>query len=262
MKRIGLVDVHCHISDQSFEEDRDLVIKRATDVDVVAMISNSENLEDAKKVLRISEKYKGIVFAAVGVHPIDLLTYNESFDKIKDFIVSNSKEIVAIGEVGLDYFYGRKEREREVMKLFLKEFSKLSRELDLPIIVHSRSAGKYAIEILKEMEVKRAILHAFDGKVSFAAQAAKYGYFFSIPPSIVRSQQKKKLVKAVKLENILLESDAPVLSPDPKERNEPKNVIISAQEISKVKGVSFEEVVEKTTQNALKLFNFDWILDS
>ncbi|MEM0003164.1 MAG: TatD family hydrolase, partial [Thermoproteota archaeon] len=138
MKRIGLVDVHCHISDQSFEEDRDLVIKRATDVDVVAMISNSENLEDAKKVLRISEKYKGIVFAAVGVHPIDLLTYNESFEKIKDFIVSNSKEIVAIGEVGLDYFYGRKEREREVMKLFLKEFSKLSRELDLPIIVHSR----------------------------------------------------------------------------------------------------------------------------
>jgi TatD DNase family protein len=257
MEKTRLIDVHCHLSDPSFEEDRDLVVKRATDIGVVAIVSNSENLKDAVEVIRLSEKYKGIVFAAIGVHPTNLLTCNESFEKIREFIVSNSKKIVAIGEVGLDYFYGKEDKEREVMKLFLKGFAKLSKELDLPIIVHSRSAGKYAIEIMKEMEVKKVILHAFDGKAAFATQAMKYGYFFSIPPSIVRSQQKRKLVKAVKLENLLLESDAPVLSPDPKTRNEPKNVIISAQEISKIKEVSLEEVAEKTTQNALRLFNFD-----
>lgn len=256
MKKIKLVDVHCHLSDPSFEEDRDAVIKRAISTGIVALVSNSESLKDAEEVIKLSEEYKGTVFAAVGVHPTNLLTYNESFEKIREFIISNSKKVVAIGEVGLDYFYGKEEREREVMKLFLKEFSKLSKELDLPMIVHSRSAGKYAIEILKEMEVKKVIMHAFDGRASLASQAAKYGYFFSIPPSIVRSQQKKKLVKAVELENLLLESDAPVLSPDPKERNEPKNVIVSAQEISKIKGVSIEEVAEKTTQNALRLFNF------
>lgn len=257
MEKVRLIDVHCHLSDPSFEGDRDLVIKRATDVGVIAIVSNSESLKDAVEVIRLSEKYKGLVFAAVGVHPTSVLTCNESFEKIREFIASNSKKIVAIGEVGLDYFYGKEEKERETMKLFLKEFSKLSKELDLPMIIHSRSAGKYAIEIMKEMEVKKVILHAFDGKASFATQAVEYGYFFSIPPSVVRSQQKRKLVKTVKLESLLLESDAPVLSPDPKARNEPKNVVISAQEISRIKGVSLEEVAEKTTQNALRLFNFN-----
>lgn len=257
MKKNGLVDVHCHLSDISFNEDRDTIIERALDVGVAFIISNSENLEDSRKVIKLSEKYEGIVFAAIGVHPINLLNNNISFEKVREFVVSNSKKVVAIGEVGLDYFYGKEEKDRGVMRLFLKEFSKLSRELDLPMIVHSRSAGKYAIEILKEMEVEKAVLHAFDGKASTAVQGSKYGYFFSIPPSIVRSQQKRKLVRAIALKNLLLESDAPVLSPNPKERNEPKNIVISAQEISKIKKISFNEIAEETTKNALRVFNLN-----
>ncbi|MEM4169897.1 MAG: TatD family hydrolase, partial [Thermoproteota archaeon] len=130
----------------------------------------------------------------------------------------------------------------------------LAKRLNVPIIVHSRSAGREAIDILIENDAKRVLMHAFDGKASYAIRGVEAGFFFSIPPSIVRSPQKQKLAARLPLENILLESDSPVLGVDPFKRNEPANIVFSLREIARVKKVDEDTVAEETTRNALKLF--------
>jgi len=124
----------------------------------------------------------------------------------------------------------------------------------LPLNVHSRSAGRHAIALLLEHNAKKVQLHAFDGKASAALPAVEAGFFFSIPPSIVRSRQKQKLVKQLPLSCLLVETDSPVLGPSPDERNEPANSVISINAIAEIKNISKEEVMETVFDNTCRLF--------
>jgi TatD DNase family protein len=146
------------------------------------------------------------------------------------------------------------ERGREVQREIFLKFIRLAERLDLPLNVHSRSAGREAIRFLREASARRVLLHAFDGKAASALEGVEAGYCFSIPPSILRSPQKQKLVRRLPLDRLLLETDSPVLGPDPKLRNEPKNVLIACRAVSEIKGVAAEEVAEVTTENAKALF--------
>jgi len=250
---LKFIDVHCHISDEDFNRDRDEVIRRALNSNVIALITSSLTFNDAIRALKISSKYPGFIFVTIGNDPLefDLSTIS----KIRDLIIERRYEIVGIGEVGLDYYYAREASLREKQKQLLREWISLAKELDLPLIIHSRSAGKYAIKLLLEEHAENVLMHAYDGRPGWALKATEAGYFFSIPTSVWRSAQKQKLVKFLPLDHLMLETDAPVLSPILGRRNEPVNIIYAAKKISEIKNVDLEQVAEVTTRNAIKFFS-------
>jgi len=244
-----LIDVHCHLTAPEFEGRVGEVVKKSVKAGVKAIITSGLGYEDGLKALKISD-YR-IVYPSLGVSPYML----EGYEQVIELISRESKRIVAIGEVGLDYWRVRDDEGRDRQRRVFREFIELSKSLDLPLIIHSRSAGKYALEILFEMKAERVIMHAFDGAAKHAVKAVERGYMFSIPPSIARSQQKRNLVKRIPLENLLLESDSPVLSPVAGQVNYPWNILVSADWIGKIKGVSIEKVIEVTGRNAAEMLD-------
>jgi TatD DNase family protein len=146
---------------------------------------------------------------------IVLFQLKKHHDFFLEFIRLHAAELSAIGEVGLDFWLAKEEPARETQRTVFRLFIRLSIELGLPLNVHSRSAGRHAVAMLLENHAARVQMHAFDGKASAAMLAVEAGYFFSVPPSIVRSRQKQKLVKQLPLSCLLVESDSPVLGPDP-----------------------------------------------
>jgi TatD DNase family protein len=244
-----VIDVHCHLLDQSFDDDRADVISRAKAKSVAAVIEGTQNMDESRRILAVRTEFW---YPSAGIHPS--FAHTEDVTSMLEFIKANARDIVAVGEIGLDYYPEKTEQEKERMRDVFRSQAELARELGLPVVVHSRSAGKEAISMLSKWGVEKAVLHAFDGKASSALEGVRAGYSFSIPPSVLRSQQKRKMVNALPLEAMLLESDSPVLGPTGKERNEPKNVWVSAEIIAELKRVQVNEVAEITTANATKLF--------
>lgn len=243
-----MIDCHCHLEDDEFSKDLNEVILRAREYGIL-MVCSGLGLEGATRAVELSHQYKDVK-ATAGLAPYS----KEAPDEVIEFIKDNRKNIIGIGEVGLDHHWGKTDADRKHQESVFRKFIRLSKELDLPLVVHSRSAGERVLDILIEENAERVLLHAFDGKASLAARAVEKGFFFSIPPCVVHSEQKQLLVKAVPLENLCLESDAPVLGIDPKARNEPVFIIDAATRIAQLKSVPPQEVVEETTQNAKRLY--------
>lgn len=248
-----LIDCHAHINSEDFDKDRDAVLLAAENSGVIAILDSGTNLQENKKVLALAKQFK-ILKPCLGWQPeqINSEAAKENLDFIKSAIGTN--EVVAIGEVGLDFWRAKLDAEKEKQKEIFKIYINLAKELNLPIVTHSRSAGKYVIEILEKEKAERVCMHAFDGKFGSAQKGVELGYYFSIPPSIIRSNQKQNLVKNLPLENLLLESDAPALDPNLKERNTPVNIKIAAQKIAEIKKIDANEVIKITTKNAKVLF--------
>jgi len=250
-RKIGLVDTHSHICDPCFDQDRDQVLERARKAGVEAIIAVGENLEDAQKNLALARRHSALKPAA-GLYPtyLDLDLAN----KVAAFIRQQRSYLVAIGEVGLDYWVVKQDAEKERQKEIFKLFIKLAGELNLPLNVHSRSAGRQAIALLLESGAARVQLHAFDGKAATALPAAEGGYFFSIPPSVIRSRQKQKLVKQLPLSCLLVETDSPVLGPSHETRNEPANILQSIKSIAALKGIDETKVIAAVSENTARLY--------
>ncbi len=249
-QQIPIIDTHTHLCDDVFAGDLNAVLGRAGKKGIVSIIAVSETIEDARKNIDLAKKYP-IIKAAAGIYPkyADL-----KIDDMFQFISIHRESLLAIGEVGLDFWLAKEEKERTMQRAVFQNFIDLSRECDLPLNIHSRSAGRHAIEMLRQSEAKRVQLHAFDGKWSTAMKGVDAGYYFSIPPSIVRSRQKQKLVKSLPLENILLETDSPVLGADPEKRNEPANIYLAAHAIADIKKIPVEKVTAAAYKNTLKLY--------
>jgi TatD DNase family protein len=246
-----MIDTHAHICDPAFDRDRTDVLKRAGRAGVTAIIAVGENLSDARKNLELAERYP-ILKPAAGLYPTHLDL--DQAGEMEDFIRKNHSVLAAIGEVGLDYWVVKEELERALQKEIFKRFIELAKALDLRLNVHSRSAGRHAVALLLENNAERVQMHAFDGKFGAALPAVEAGYFFSIPPSVVRSRQKQKLVKQLPLSCLLIETDSPVLGPSPGERNEPANIRQAVKVIATLKDISEEMVIAAVSENTEKLY--------
>ena len=246
-----IIDTHAHLCDRSFDTDLLEVLSRAERAGIRAIVSVSEDIEDARKNMQIAN-LSSMICPAAGLYP-SCLDLDEA-EEMVEFIRDERDRLVAIGEVGLDFWIVKEESGKEIQREIFRKFIKLSEELDLPLNVHSRSAGRYAISMLIELGARKVQMHAFDGKVSAALPGVEAGFFFSIPPSVVRSRQKQKLVKQLPLTCMLIETDSPVLGKDPNERNEPANATIVVDAISQIKDVSPEKVAEQAFENTIKLY--------
>jgi TatD DNase family protein len=246
----GITDCHCHLD--LLENPGEKMARSG----IGRFFTSALTDESIERSFRLAEEFPGRVFVTIGVDPTDKETVVD-FEKRLETIEKNKEKIVGIGEVGLDFARTTPE-ERELQKRCFSAFIQLAKKLDLPLIVHSRSAGKYALEQLVSEGTGRAILHAFDGRPFFATEAVRRfpeRFFFSIPPSIVRSEQKVGLVKALPLENLLLESDAPSLGPIAAEPNEPANIELAIGKLCEIKKIGREELLVQIEANVKKAYH-------
>ncbi|XP_075060332.1 putative deoxyribonuclease tatdn3-A [Mixophyes fleayi] len=258
----GFVDCHCHMTAEEFIQDTEEILERSRKEGIQALVSVTESTGEFERLIQLSESYPNYLMPCFGIHPIqkksdgyhsvtikDLEPALSQFDKYKD-------HLVAIGEIGLDFTPwltpSPKDRE-EQLKVFQLQLD-IAKRLDLPVNVHSRSAGRQTIAFLKEQGVEKVLLHNFAGRPSAALEGVKAGYFFSFPPAVTKNNQREKLIRQIPLENICLETDSPALGPDKEERNVPSNIHIPCEYIAGVKGLSPEAVRQATTHNALRLF--------
>lgn len=250
-----LFDVHAHLNYKAFDKDRDEVIRRAEQAGMVAIIENGTDVESNRRVLELAKNHK-IVFPALGIYPSEALVMSdEEFEKELEFI--SKQNIVAIGEVGLDFFKVPNHEKQE--RIFLK-FIELAKKMDVPMIVHSRGAEERVFELLQQQGAKKVVMHCFSGSLELAEKAEKAGYMFSIPPAIANSKKFQKLAKRISVSQLLTETDSPFLSPVPKERNEPKNVEVVLKKISEIKKLEFSEVKKIFFMNFRRFFRIETFL--
>jgi TatD DNase family protein len=255
-----IVDTHAHLCDSAFDPDRAAVLDRARDAGVAAVVCVGEGLEDARRNLALAEEHP-LMLPAAGLYPgrFD----GEEAKALLDLIYGERSRLVAVGEVGLDRWLTKRVPvgeqpllEQRQLELFLR-FVDLAVRLDLPLNVHSRSAGRQTIGALLQRGARRVQMHAFDGKSSTARPAVEAGYFFSVPPSILRSRQKQKLVGHLPLDCLLVESDSPVLGPEAGARNEPANAAVALRAIAEIKELPVERVAEAVARNTSRLYRLD-----
>jgi TatD DNase family protein len=263
---MNLVDVHCHLNSTVFNDKINEVIDRAKKSGVKTIIVSGTNPEANKQVLEMS-KMDPIIKISFGLHPIDALGLSEGetgipksegkvdLKKEFKFIEDNKNKIVAIGEVGLDYHWDKEHHKEQ--KEILKKIIKLAIKIKKPLIMHTWEAEEDCLNILEE-EVKDKIpvvLHCFAGKKSLVTRAKELGYYFSIPPSTVRTGNFNSLIKKIPIEQLLTETDAPWQSLIKGEINEPANVLETVKKIAEIKDISVEETADKIWENYKKVFS-------
>jgi len=250
-----LIDTHCHLEMDDFDKDRDKVIERAKDAGVQHIITIGSDRESIIKGLQISSEYPE-VYLSVGIHPHDAKILDEQlYNEITAFI--KQPKVVAIGETGLDYHYLHSPREVQI-DAFRKQIS-IARHCGLPIIVHSREAQEDTLRILKEdaPDIK-GVLHCFSGGIDMAKRVLGMGFYISIagPVTFKNAKNLRDIAKLIPDEYLLIETDAPYLSPVPVrgKRNEPCFLKYTAQVIAELRGVSLSDIERITTLNAMRLF--------
>jgi len=250
-----MIDVHCHLEQKDYDKDRDEVIKSCRK-QLKAVISSCADPRDWPFTLEMVKKYKGFVFATAGIHPEYIKDINkEESNKFIEVLKKEAKEknIVAVGEIGLDYFWIKEKLWQERQKELMIKFVKLSQELKLPLIIHSRDAMSDTIYILEQNNAKHVLLHLF-GERKLLPRVIENGWSISIGPIIKRSKEHKKIIRDMPLDKIMLETDAPWFGEN-KERNTPLSIIEVAKKIAEIKKISFEEVWKQCAMNAVKFFS-------
>lgn len=256
MDEIMLFDTHAHLNDRQFADDLSEVIKRAKEDGVTRIANVGYDLPSSLEAIKIAKKYDGM-YAVIGVHPHDASTLDEDvLYKLK--VYAQEAEVVAIGEIGLDYY--RNLSPREIQQDAFREQIRLAAELKKPIVIHDRDAHKDTLDILSEEKggVNGGIFHCFSGSWEMARQCMSLGFHISIAGPVTFSNANKllEIAKLVPLDRLLVETDCPYLTPHPfrGKRNEPARVRLVAEKIAELRGISLKKLAEATTKNALEVY--------
>jgi len=250
-----LIDTHCHLDFPDFSSDRDAVIKEAHACGIDYIINIGSSLKGSEDSVKLAQDYESI-FATVGCHPheADKITKSD-LDALAR--IAQSRKVVAIGEVGLDYFKSYSKKENQI-PLF-ESLVELALKMGLPLVIHCRLAQQDTLAILKRFSVVRAVIHCFSGDRDFLRQCLDLGFMVSFTCNITypKAEGLRQLVKFTPLDRLFLETDAPFLPPDGMRgrRNEPKQVAFLAEVIAQLKGIKSEEVARVTTDSAFRFFS-------
>ena len=251
-----MIDTHSHINFQDYKENFEKFLSEIKQNEVEKIIIPGVEPLSFNEIISLCNKYE-MIYGALGVHPSEFKTYNQEVEETIYKLIKESK-IVAIGEIGLDYHYGFDSKEEQ--KDILRKQLKIAEETKLPIIIHDREAHEDVFEILQEYKLSNVIFHCFSGNSAFAEKCIEKGYYIGIGGVVTfkNAKELKESTKIIPLDRILLETDAPYLAPVPfrGKINSPIYLKYIAQEIANIKEINIEEVKEKTTINAKRIFNF------
>lgn len=251
-----IFDSHAHYDDESFNEDRELVIKELRENNITGVLNCGASLQGARDSVKLA-KENNFFYAAVGIHP-------EFADTVDDLVIDELRELSkyekvrAIGEIGLDYYYDENPPREVQREVFIKQME-LANELGLPVIIHDRDAHKDTLEILKMFPKVIGVIHCFSGSVEFAKECLKLGYYIGFT-GVITFKNAKKIVdvaKEVPLDKILVETDCPYMAPVPHrgKRNRSEYIKYVIEELSQIKEISSEDLSHQTILNTSKLLN-------
>lgn len=258
-------DSHAHLDDERFDEDREQLIKEIKKADITKFVSAGYSVESSQKGIELSKKYDDI-YTTCGVSPNDIPQTEDKLwkelEKIKHLIQENiaNKKIIAIGEIGLDYYWEKEEQKRELQRQAFMKQIEIANEYHLPIVIHTREAVMDTIEILKKNPVnKKGVFHCCPLNRELVKEALKLEFYISFagPVTFKNSKNANEIIQMVPNDKIVIETDSPYLAPEPVRgtRNDPRNVKYVAQKIADVKGLSLDEIAKITYSNSRKLFS-------
>lgn len=257
---MGLFDSHSHLNDEKFDEDREKTIDEIVKSGVTNFITAGYSVESSKKAIEIAKKYD-FIYTTAGVSPNDIpQDEDELWKQLAEIenIAKNNSKVLAIGEIGLDYYWNTENK--ELQKLAFIEQIKIANKLNLPIVIHTREAVMDTLQILKENKVENiGIFHCCPQNRELIKEGLKLGFYISFagPITFKNSKNAVEMINLVPNDRILIETDSPYLSPEPNrgKRNDSRNLVYIAEKIANVKNISIEEVQKITLENAEKLYN-------
>lgn len=250
-----IFESHAHYDSQKYDEDRDTVLSAMPEHNVGTIVNSAADWESVTEVVELAERYP-FIYAAVGLHPDEVGALNEErFAFLKE--QCQKEKVVAVGEIGLDYYWDNESHDVQ-KKWFIRQLN-LARELDLPVVIHSRDAAADTLEVMKEhAQGLRGVIHCFSYSKELANEYIKMGFYIGVGGVVTfkNSKKLKEIVTEIPLERILLETDSPYLAPTPfrGKRNSSAYISYIAQEIAELKGITYEEVIAQTEKNGKELF--------
>ncbi len=255
-----LIDSHCHLDMNSYEDDLDTLLNRAQAHGVRSIISIGIDEQSSIAAVTLAHKYP-FVKATVGIHPHDVEQIDEgSYSRLKKLVLDNREQVVGYGEIGLDY--AKNYSPKAIQLQSFEEQLCLAKELSLPVIIHDREAHDDCLSLLQNAAPfsQGGVMHCFSGDMKLAEKVLALGFYISIPGVVTfkNGLNLQEVASAIPLESMLLETDGPFLSPVPYrgKRNEPAYVAYTAHKIAELRGISIEEVAKQTSKNTLNLFQY------
>ncbi len=245
---------HAHYDDKRYKDDRDELLETLPKQGIKYVINIGADMKSSKASIELAEKYD-YIYASVGVHPSEVESLSDKdIETLEEY--SKHDKVVAIGEIGLDYYYDTPAKEIQIQ--WFERQLKLAEKVNLPVVIHSRDACQETLDIIKRSNVRKGVIHCFSSSKEIALEYVKMGFFIGIGGVVTFSNAKKlvETVSAIDLDNILLETDCPYLSPAPNrgKRNDSQNLTFISQKIAQIKQIPNEKVAKTTFENAVALF--------